>query len=166
MKQILKNREDFFIFLDIDGVLNSEEWVLSFPKGTFFLIDDIDPKLVKNLQYLMDEINKEHRVVICVSSSWRSQMAKVGYVLGRAGLEYNEMWYKTEHTFGDRGREILDFIDKMKSRGEKMNKYLVIDDESQDIVNYIPEDFFLKTHYKTGLTREIVEQWLSKGVLK
>ena len=53
------------IFLDIDGVLNSEEYYESFPDGEF--IPPIDPVCVERLKRIVDRTGAK----LILSSSWR-----------------------------------------------------------------------------------------------
>ena len=61
---------DKIVFLDIDGVLNSEEWVDKCFRNAD--VCDLDPDAINRLIKFLDDINTK----IVLSSSWRSLNAQ------------------------------------------------------------------------------------------
>ena len=59
----------------------------------------------------------------------------------------------------DRGKQILDFCAENSILADD---FIVIDDDSGDIVEYIPEDRFVHTNYEFGLTFMEVKEFLDR----
>ncbi len=165
------------IFLDIDGVLNSEEWMRS--RST----SDIDsrypfyefcPDLVDNLNYITDSTGAK----IVVSSSWRigrsvedlqALFKNVG-VTGEVIDKTPSMVIKDEGYTIPRGCEIERWLDLRKfqrinwSREKQLEcikecgieNYIIIDDETDML--YRQHEHFIKTSWKHGLSKYIADK--------
>jgi len=129
------------IFLDIDGVLNSEEYCISLGKGGRL---GIDPEKVK----IFDRIIEETGADIVLSSSWRLSedlreevRNDVGEFIGITPRSYS----------GFRGNEVYSWLlsnDKLDVR------YAILDDDS-DFHDTQP---LFKTTWKKGLTEDIADK--------
>lgn len=151
---------DKYIFLDIDGVLNSEQYYLEKPqhkrwrefkdkldKHIAWGVCNIDPKAVKLLNILVTETNAR----IVVSSSWRGDYT-LQTVFSLAGIIepiYGET-PRLESRF--RGEE----IDKWLKERQEPYKYVILDDDS-DMLD-TQRNNFIHTDWKVGLTGENVNK--------
>lgn len=151
---------DKFVFLDIDGVLNSEQYYLEKPqhkrwkefknkldKHIAWGVCNIDPKAVKLLNKLVSGTNAR----IVVSSSWRGDYA-LQTVFSLAGIIepiYGET-PRLESRF--RGEE----IDKWLKERQEPYKYVILDDDS-DMLD-TQRNNFIHTDWKVGLTEENVNE--------
>lgn len=142
---------DRVIFLDIDGVLNSEEYFIKRQKnwsGEFKFSYDLDTIAVERLNRIIENT----KVEIVLSSSWRlSPLNEVLNALRYKGFKH-DISHVTTLIHMDRGLQILKFIEE-----NDVNDYLVIDDDSFDIGKYIPKEQFIHTRWETGLMDKNVE---------
>ena len=125
-----------YIFLDIDGVLNSFQYiehcykVHNKPMGMDYTPFDKNCLnnfriLIKSLEYL------GYTVEIILSSSWRlSNISKeiVGSRLSEYGLRISST---TTNNFNTRGEQIKDYL-----KDKTYHNIIILDDESFDITNY------------------------------
>lgn len=169
------------IFLDIDGVLNycppapSNSYNCKFPNG-----EEIEPKIIKKFNKVFD---KYPELKIVVSSSWRGNMKKVVWALRIAGFNYieNIIGYTPRaqaihYKDGDitkpleppftilherRGQQILKWLLDHPGIQSRINKFLIIDDETNDICGKKGFEFLkentLQTNPDTGLTHENIQ---------
>lgn len=149
-----------FIFLDIDGVLNSEQYYIEKPwpqrfeelkdkldEHIAFGISHIDPKAVK----LLNKLVAETKAKIVVSSSWRGDIA-LQTIFSLADIIepiYGET-PRLESRF--RGEEIKFWLEKQS----KPYKYVIIDDDSDMFDDQKP--YFIHTDYEFGLTKSDVDK--------
>ena len=170
---------DKVIFLDCDGVLNSDR--------TLYESTSLEDDLILNLKELVEKTGAK----IILSSSWRTNpqairilMNKLDkfdlhlsgmtcegvdlvfikamgfkptnkYLDDRFGFELSENKEpnkKYKMTF-DRGAEILQWL----CDHDDCN-YVILDDDAFDIKPYFKNKVIIKTSYKTGLTKENVEK--------
>lgn len=125
------------IFLDIDGVLASYlkmKWIDE--KGPAFVDYSVNA-----LNKLIEKTNSD----ICISSSWRigRTIDELQNILEKRGVKCNIVG--TTDRFGDRGEEILKWLDENK----QYTDYIIIDDEMSDIIEHIP--FSWKTHIRPNM---------------
>ena len=99
MKRINK-----YLFLDVDGVLNSVSWYRKeWNKDHVYPQGDFDPKCVE----IVNRIVKETGCKVVVSSSWRAE-ANLQSIFDKAGLKFK---IHSITPFGDhRGCEIRDWL--------------------------------------------------------
>lgn len=152
------------LFLDIDGVLNTERWHKKMieshaPKDSFGY--DFDPEAVANLRHIVEATGAE----IVISSSWK------GY--GMDGLQ--ELW-ETRDLPG----KVIDFtpdvvtdemllqinleeVDMMICRGKEIKKWLsmhknkvshyaILDDYDDMLPEQMPH--FVQTNYEVGISKQ------------
>ena len=142
------------LFLDIDGVLNFASGDLNNSyNGRFLNGEEIEPKLVKNLNKIFEEIPN---LKIVISSSWRVNMKKTIWALKFAGFNYIENIIGktdfgkpiTKKTFvgkdikldppynvlnNTRGEQILKWFLDNPGIAKKLKNFIIIDDEDYDI---------------------------------
>lgn len=160
-------KELVFIFLDVDGVLNNENYIVKcynkHHKPMSMNHVPFDPKCLNNLMILVQQIQQlDYDVNIILSSTWRLNEIDYNIVdarLAEYGLSLNG---KTSYIDGIRGIEIEDFL-----QDKCYTNFIILDDDIFDIQDYFPNNL-VKTNFKTGLTKHNVKQALkiikSKGV--
>lgn len=150
------------IFLDIDGVINSEDfaiWIHEHPEfcengGHFW----IDPQKIDMIVNLCEETGAK----LVISSSWR------GWSL-RSTLEdfstYRDLsrlnpyivgvtprFYMNSKMYMSRGDEIQYYL----STDQSITHYCIVDDDNDMLDSQ--KDNFVRTDFQTGLTMEDVEK--------
>lgn len=138
------------LFLDIDGVLNSDHFYVNRPKEIKHLpypLSEFDPECVKRLNKILDVTGAR----LVLSSSWRHD-GTVYNVLRRAGITH-DIWDITPYEMDKpRGHEIRKFLEEHK----EIDSYVILD----DIPNMLPEQksHFVNTNPCRGLTDEDMEK--------
>lgn len=159
-----------YIFLDIDGVLNSEKYILKMHKKHGEDKKAI-PEEIYNLRFLnekafklLGKVVKQTNANIILSSSWRS--AFINNYPSRDNL-LAQQFYATLHKYGmtisgittlkhkDRGLQILEYVNQYLL---ETDCWIVIDDECSDIIPYIQNNKFIKTDFKTGFMKKHMRQ--------
>lgn len=137
----MKNR---IIFLDIDGVLNSQDWFCSDDpnrgKGNF------DPIAINRLNWVIEETDAK----IVLSTSWRND-PKIFDTFKQVGVN-GEISGKTDYfatgiNYLYRGNEILKWCNE---HDDKIISYVIIDDD-EDML-FTQKDNFVHTDYIHGFT--------------
>lgn len=165
------------IFLDIDGVLNSESYYVEEisieERRDNYPFNEISTERVK----LLNKIINETKAGVVVSSTWRigRTVDELQEILDKKGFE-GEVLDKTCRFGGvsgytiPRGCEIdawlkgVGFQRINYSKQEQLkylekswlNNYIIIDDDSDMLYNQ--REHFVKTSFKHGLTNEIAEK--------
>ena len=154
------------IFLDIDGVLNNTKDVKKyrlFLKGERRVLIDIEPFFY--FKKLLKEIEEEKLDVrVVISSSWRLGTTASDWKLLFKHYfdDENIILGRTIHLEDDRGKEILDFLQLIDEEKETVEDYIVVDDDIEDIINYVGKRRIVKTSVKRGLTNSDVKKILRK----
>lgn len=146
------------IFLDIDGVLNSPEHMRVLAvQGREDFFDMINDDMAARLKKACDETGAQ----IVVSSSWRHIKFVIQKLRNRFNLPARWKTGCYEGTVSDgktvyscRGVEILKFLEEFH---HEVEKYVVIDDESYDIRDFIPESQFIHIADHNGIRDEHVK---------
>lgn len=144
------------IFLDVDGVLNSIEYLTQTykkVKRTLKQEEMLDPICINNLKEIVDKTNA--RIVII--SSWKICDLDI---LIKVFSNYNLQIYSITKNYGDkRGKEIREWLEKNKD----VSNYIILDDDIfKDYVGL--EDKIIQTSmYKgRGLNNSHVEMAIKK----
>lgn len=145
----IEYKNNYAIFLDCDGVLNSDKTVARTPNRYIGISSD----KVK----LLREIVKVTGANIILSSSWRTMDSTdpdykyLVKCLGYKGLFIKD---KTSKNFGHhRGKQIREYLNEHP----EITNYLIIDDEFvQEFEECGLSEHFLHTDYTTGLTKKDV----------
>lgn len=152
------------IFLDFDGVLNSESWYSRRTRdndeiNSRYPFYEFDPELVANLNRTI----RETRAKVVISSSWRTGRSKeeLQELLGKVGFE-GEVIGKTvnlgvvtgfDYTV-PRGCEIDQWI---SSHGtHKIDNYVILDDDIDML--YEQKNNFVNTSWRVGLDEEATQK--------
>ena len=171
------------LFLDMDGVINTsgkDKYSLSlilpydFENNKDFFY--FDTRILFNFVKLL-EFCKDNEIKIVISSTWR---------IGTTIDGWNKFLYKyfrnslrmkitdnlviglTNNKFnGIRGLQIGSWLDEYNTISkDKIEKYLIVDDEIVDIKPYLPKKNILKINSKDGLTEEKITEiinYFTKG---
>jgi uncharacterized protein (UPF0210 family) len=142
------------LFLDIDGVLRTYKsdlyWSIRLNKPVFKGVNRLFKN--KSVDYINEVILLTNSSIV-ISSSWRINLSIIelnrilkergiiGKVIGKTGICNN------------RGDEIKDWI-----LLNNITKYVVIDDQINDIVGIIPNDKVIKVNPKFGFSDINVNQ--------
>lgn len=142
------------IFLDVDGVLNSRDWLVNNRVRTE---NSVNPEKVKLLAKIVQKTNAE----VVLSSTWRyipehPMFMYLTDILRQNGIKIHSFTPKLD---GDRPKEIMEWIDK---RQEEVQFISIEDDFSEDDYRkYGIEDRLVKTSFYGeygGLQKEHVEK--------
>lgn len=160
-------KEKFYIFLDIDGVLwdfghliNALNKQIPYKNTAvkYFKKESMDALnfLIENLQNVFD-------VELVITSTWRKNMKLVEKVLTKNKLAYNKPLQRTEITAHSiRGQEIEDFL---KDKPNKEN-LVIIDDVTKDIFAFFPMKNIIKTNLTKALNKKQVENFFKYNNIK
>ena len=122
------------IFLDIDGVLNSEDYVYSCREYGIA----IDPTRMVLLKQIIDETNAK----IVLSTSWREHWEKAPNECGKIGLQINNI-------FSQYNLEILDKTPNLRTRREQEIWYWL--NKNPQVKNFVVlDDMFLCAEFLNG----------------
>lgn len=142
------------LFLDMDGVLNSEDWYNSRAKEPYEgklseLCSMIDPDAVARL----NDILRQTHCKIVLSSSWRCMepITMVDRALKMRGLK-TTLLGATPSIGNPRGGEIQAWLD---IAGPGVERFVILDD-SDDMVHLAPK--LVLTTFSHGLQDEHVER--------
>ena len=146
------------IFLDFDGVLNSEaSFRCESRRKTRNIQDLLSPVLCSNLQFILEH---DSSVRLIISSTWRAHHTKVELqnILNNYGVEAARIIGYTPRTLGgDRAHEINLALEEWPN----ITKFVIIDDDD-DVLNVKdPRGHVFQTTPDDGLTlkqaKKIVE---------
>ena len=153
-KEILL-REDRVLFLDVDGVLNSSQYLKDRPRRTW-PFGHIDPATVQ----LLNKVVRETGCKIVISSSWRVILTyrSIRGLLARRGFEFAS--HIADQTprggFESRGMEIQAWLDEHP----EVSDFVIVDDD-MDMAHLMPN--LVKTSWHSGLTMRGAES-IIKGL--
>lgn len=152
------------IFLDIDGVLNHEQFYIKrteSPKtGTdefqSYPLSEFDPESVANLNYITEQTGAK----LIISSSWRFD-PDILNILKAVGITGEVIGCTPDlssvyNTTLCRGKE----IDIVLNKRPEITRYVILDDDSDIEPHQMP--YFIKTDaYYDGLNRELADKAIS-----
>lgn len=157
------------IFLDIDGVVNTSanKWETGRVKfrGKRCIPTNKEPKrtLVKLIKWML-----ENDAYFVMSTSWgRNSVAEDwNKILRNYGVKKDLVISRTSlRQDGTRGLEILEWLEKWntdevgKHGKERVESYVVIDDDVKDIIPYIKQkSCIIHTNVRKGLTESDLEK--------
>ncbi|HUU87640.1 MAG TPA: HAD domain-containing protein [Candidatus Glassbacteria bacterium] len=142
------------LFLDIDGVLNSETFMTSLP---FCLEDDLRDNIDSQAVSVLNEIIEKSDSKIVISSTWRKiyPLPKIVEALENKGFKHSNkiIGCTPIYDVGVRGDEIQEWLDHMA-----IDSFAILDDDS-DMKNLKPH--LVQTTWKEGLQPEHIERVLN-----
>lgn len=131
------------LFLDVDGVLNSAQYLHNKPRKTW-PFEHIDPAAVQ----LLNKIVRQTDCKIVISSSWRVILPwwVLRMVLACRGFEFtNRIIDQTpRHGFDNRGMEIQAWLEKHPD----VSQFVIIDDDA-DMAHLMPK--LVQTSWQHGI---------------
>ena len=130
------------IFLDVDGVLNSEQDLFSWTIES-------DKHLI-----LLGCIVRRTNAKIVASSSWRN--CGLLDTLKKRLNDFSMSIYGKTKDIGERGLEIKEWLDNHNG----IESFVILDDEDFDIKSYFPDNF-VQTSMKIGLQKEDAEKCIA-----
>lgn len=144
-----KTDSDKIIFLDVDGVLNSQSYYIEWMRRSRVDYDDsekeIDESCVKNLKEIVDKTG----AAIVLSSTWRNMQdvhklaIHLNKTLAKYGLHISD---KTPWLHGNRPEEINLWLDDYRFKGNEVKSFVILDD-----------DFSIDEYKKYGLENNVVK---------
>lgn len=144
------------IFLDVDGVLNDEQTFIDVYKHwekTGYRRIEINLDMVNRLKRIVDSTNAK----IVLSSSWRfgwelikdgecipktEHDKKLNSILSKYGLEVYSKTGRSDD--GKRYKEIEEWL----NGHDDVESFVIIDDETYDLMNYYNKGFVVKTSFR------------------
>ena len=144
----MKNRK--ILFLDIDGVLNSDafaDYMLEEDNVDIFNEDMLDERAIIQLKKIIMATDAE----IVLSSSWRwykDTRDKVHRQLQAKDIDFVDTTPLEIDTAMSRGMEIKAWLDEHP----EVERFVILDDDDLRIQEYLP--YHVKTTFRYGLTRE------------
>lgn len=156
--------KSFYVFLDVDGVLNHYKWIkfvyrLGLEKKGYSRT--VCPFNVKVLNKLLKSIEQNGwEPVVVISSSCRFQnMEKIVALLKQNHIHYSGEFHACDECI-IRGKSIQNFM----AQHAVTNNYVVIDDEISDILPYLPKEHIIRTTgiFASGLTNKNIKKFVSR----
>lgn len=140
---------DKFLFLDVDGVLNSNTWYREeWDKDHCYPQGDFDPVCVERI----NKVVRETGCKVVVSSSWRTDN-NLQQVFNKVGLDFT-IYDITP--FGDhRGKEIQDWLDTQT----EPYVYAIVDDDREMLKSQ--KQYVVRTNGVIGITDEDADQLIN-----
>lgn len=141
------------VFVDCDGVLNSDEFAkhcLEEEGYDPFDCDDLDPRAIRNLKRIVDETGAS----IILSSSWRwddKALKAVRQQLKAYGMEIEDTTIMDIMKTLSRTDEIKLYLDEHPS----ITKYVILDDAE---IKEPFADHWVRCLFKNGLTKKLAEE--------
>ena len=150
--------DDFFVFLDIDGVMYDWEWLMTQPrKGG--RIKRFNPESVAALNKLTNSLSREFNTSLVITSTWRHWMQDTIELLSSNGVDFKDIRLRSTTTDGNpdkRGEQILKFL-----RGDKGQNFVIIDDEMFDYLDHFDMSQIIKTNMRNNsLNMKMVDNYL------
>jgi hypothetical protein len=142
------------LFLDIDGVLNSEQsavyyhrlWEANKPRDCPKEEDELCPIAISNLRFIAENCPD---LKIVITSVWRlgEKLERFQKIFKNVGLDPDLLIGMTPGTYNAyRGAEIQDWLNK---HGSKVESFAIVDDDD-DMAHLA--DKLVQTHWTLGLT--------------
>lgn len=140
------------LFLDIDGVVNHQEFYKRREndetlKSLPYPLCEFDPLVVDRINYILDETNSK----LVISSSWRFN-EHLQNIFDNVGFKH-KIYDITPYGMGKcRGHEIKEWLNKHTD----VTNYVIIDDDSDMLKEQ--KKHFIRTSELTGLTSKLTEK--------
>ena len=147
--------DKFYVFLDVDGVLNND------PAGWYDKIETSNVEVFNNFLVKLKEVNFDP--VIVVSSNWRlypDKFEKLQNTFSQLKLDYTGEYLKTEVGLSPvRGRQIGATLGKYNVE----NNFVIIDDNLDEIARYYPKYHIIEPS-NGGLKQENIDNFFNNSL--
>lgn len=158
-------REDFYIFLDIDGVMFDWKYRLSSGKKLGGVIKDFNPESVKSLNFLCNTLSGLFNTNVVITSTWKQHWDSLLEAFDSNGVDLSRVNLSKTITREDpkyRGREIVEYL----GEDYRNANFVIIDDEMFDYKKYFDCSDIIKTNMQdSSLNMDMVTAFLdSKGI--
>ena len=157
-------KERYYIFLDVDGVLYDYAWIKKNNKDVR-TIRKFKKESIDALNLLISNLEKKYDVDIVITSTWRLyKFQTLLSMLEYSGLNYAKDIHKTHESIRPftRGEDILSYLKHRKNP----NNYVIIDDESFDFAKYFNTTKIIKPNIQNNaLNTEMFTKFLSDNKL-
>lgn len=158
-------RENFYVFLDIDGVMFDWKYRLTSGKKLGGIIKDFNPESVKSLNFLCDTLSKQFNTSVVITSTWKQHWDSLLESFDANGVDLTGVNLDKTITREDpkfRGREIVEYLGDDYQNGN----FVIIDDEMFDYRKYFKGSDIIKTNMQdNSLNMDMVTQFLvSRGI--
>ncbi len=138
-------RDDFYIFLDIDGVMFDWKYRLSSGRKLGGVIKDFNPESVKSLNFLCSALSEQFNTNIVITSTWKQHWDTMLEVFELNGVNLDGVTVSKTITKDEpkyRGREIVEYLGDNYSDAN----FVIIDDEMFDYDKYFDTSDIIKTN--------------------
>lgn len=156
--------KDFYVFLDVDGVLYDWDYIFSEVKAGNIkkggMITTFKKDSIEALNHLIEITSKTYNTKLVITSSFRKNMNLLISKLKESGLAYDGEIDRIGNNYSsiNRGKEIKYYL-KDKSNYD----FLIIDDEMFDYKEEFEKFDIIKTEiYHNALSLEMVKKYLSE----
>ena len=151
------------VFLDIDGVLNSDAWDNKRQTtSNDFLKDQFDPEAINLLNELLERIDAQ----IVLASTWRLNfdLEQMNELFSSIGIKRGIVSFTPNLNAGagylTRGNEVLKWIidnkNIIKSKPLSYSDYIILDDKADYLISQTNN--FFQTDKTVGLTPQVVQR--------
>ena len=159
------NEKSPIIFLNIDGVLISENYIMSLASKLDILYSRIGNRSIMNFEEdkinLLKKIIEKTNAYIVVSSSWNKDntLDDIKNIFKKYDLD-KRIIDITPYLCKKRGYEVQDWIDNNTDNFMFLDKdnFLILDDQK---IGHL-EEYHVKTNSKTGMTNNDCKKVLNK----
>lgn len=135
------------VFLDVDGVINSEDYALYRFYGNKLTLDEyFDERPIVLLNYIIEQTGAK----VVLSSSWRGDLENTEKRLKAGGFKYDIFDITPYEPNRYRGKEIKMWIDKYEKDHEPLESYVILDDDNDMLPEQ--ENSFVQCDFQHGLT--------------
>lgn len=161
----MEKRENFYLFLDIDGVLWDWQWRLSQLKNGNFKnacsINNYNPESVQALNTLMDYLNRDYNCELVISSSRRRAMRATIDNLKNNSVHLPHHISRTSinNSTLNRKERILEYLQNKKDN----KNFLIIDNRKISFPQDSSPKYLIQTNiYDHSLTLATIQNWIDK----
>ncbi len=160
----MEKKENFYLFLDIDGVMWDWQWKLSeIKKGNIkegIPLTSFNPESVVALNTLIEYLQRDYDFNLVISSTWRANLPITVATLRKNKVNLPQSISKTQFFKAPKGRgkQITTYL---QGKRDPQN-YLVIDDKPHDFEECLDPSRIIKTNvYDKSLRLEDVNKWIT-----
>ena len=145
MVKTKNTKENFYVFLDFDGVLYDIEYLIMNKIKNNEKLFRYAPDSIEALNKLFSNLSTKFNPHLVISSFWRMKFPMTVRLLKDQGFDIVGvplMKTKISNKPMKRGLEIKDFLEEH----DNSDNYIIIDDTSFDYAKHFPKEKIVKTH--------------------